>query len=354
MDPVTIGLMGVDAVTSFINMRRGKQDKAAAEAALGAMGDAPNYTLSADYDRMVNAALNAPQLGQAAAMRGYGDQAAMAAQYGSRGIGALGAASRQQTDALNALEQQRVQSVQSALGTRAGAMQNVMDANVLRGQQTYDIERDRLLGEKTASQEAINAGISGFTNLGGGLLSGLAGFAMEDYKFGDAMQSFLNPSSSDFKSTGTGGSGYGGGFGGGYGGGGIGFGYGSGYGSGSPFGEKGLKTNEEGKKANEDYSDLPLLKPGDSIVTDGPEDHDKLEYLIAKMVKTSKGIRLKPVARSTGKERHQVNRDGEITVTNSKQEKSLQDSYERFKKTGNWKIPIRAMKNIFEKARFKD
>lgn len=338
-------------------MRRGRQDKAAAEAALGAMGDAPNYTLSADYDRMVNAALNAPQLGQAAAMRTYGDQAAMAAQYGSRGIGALGAAGRQQVDALNALEQQRIQGVQSALGTRAGAMQNVMDANVLRGQQTYDIERDRLLGEKAASQEAINAGISGFTNLGGGLLSGAAGFAMKDYTFGSGMEGFLNPASGGFSRPKTSAGGYGG--------------YGApGSSQGVPVPQGvsdtggllnwlggfkgGGQTNEKGKKANEDYSDLPLLKPGDSIVTDGPEDHDKLEYLIAKMVKTSKGIRLKPVARSTGKERHQVNRDGEITVTNSKQEKSLQDSYERFKKTGNWKIPIRAMKNIFEKARFKD
>ena len=80
----------------------------------------------------------------------------------------------------------------------------------------------------------------------------------------------------------------------------------------------------------------------------------QLEYLIARMVKTSNGVELEPVARSTGKERHQVNEDGELTITNSEQEKSLQDSYERFKKTGDWKIPIRAMKNIFEKARFKD
>ncbi len=97
-----------------------------------------------------------------------------------------------------------------------------------------------------------------------------------------------------------------------------------------------------------------VLRQGDSIVTEGPEDHDKLEYLIARMVKTSNGVKLEPVARSTGQERHEVNEDGELTITNSKQEKSLQDSYERFKKTGDWKIPIRAMKNIFEKARFKD
>ena len=331
MDPVSLGLMGVDLVTSGINFVRGRKDKAAAEAALGAMGDAPNYTLSSDYDRMVNMALNAPQTGQSMAERAFGDQAAAAASFGSRGLGSLNAASRNLATTSADLEAQRLQSIQGALGTRAAAAQQVSDANVLRGQQTYDIERDRLLAEKAASQEAINAGISGFTNLGGGLLSGVGGMLSSDTTFGEGMQAFLNPSQANF--------------------------------SGSDLSKlsldeflalKARQTGQKAQGAKTNYKDVPLLRQGDSIVTEGPEDHDKLEYLIARMVKTSNGVELEPVARSTGKERHQVNEDGELTITNSEQEKSLQDSYERFKKTGDWKIPIRAMKNIFEKARFKD
>ncbi len=198
MDPVSLGLMGVDLVTSGINFVRGRQDRAAAEAALGAMGDAPNYTLTSDYDRMVNMALNAPQTGQAMAERTFGDQAAAAASFGSRGLGSLNAASRNLATTSADLEAQRLQSIQSALGTRASAAQQVDTANVARAQETYDIERDRLLAEKAASQEAINAGISGFTNLGGGLLSGLGGALSSDTTFGKGLEGFLNPSQANF------------------------------------------------------------------------------------------------------------------------------------------------------------
>lgn len=309
IDPVSIGLMGLDAVTGFINMRRGARGMQEADANLAAMGDAPNYTLSADYDRMVNAALNAPQLGQAAAERAYGDQAAAAAMYGSRGLGSLGAAAQNQANTLNSLEQQRIQNIQNAYSGRAGAAQGVMDANVLRGQQTYDIERDRLLEAKTQAEALRTAGQSSLFNIGGGLLAGATGLVApgEQNTFFAGLQTFLNPQ----EVTAT-----------------------------TPAVARGMRVKE--------------LKAGDSIKTKGPEDHDKLEYLISKMVKTKNGVRLEPVARSTGQERHQVNSDGEITVTNSKQEKSLQDGYEHGEKTGDWSEAIDAMRRIFSQKRFKN
>jgi hypothetical protein len=326
MDPVTIGLMGADLVAGGINYFRGRKDRAAAEAALGAMGDSPNYTLSSDYDRMVNMALNAPQLGVAAANRAYADQAAMAGAYGSRGLGSLNQAARTNVDALNALGQSRLDQIQGAIGTRAGAAQGVMDANVSRAQSLYDAERERLLAEKAGAQDMMNAGITSAINLGGGLLAGGAGALTSGTTFGQGLEAFYNPSQANL----------GGGF------------------SFSSVSDDAFRAEMEKRGLAKDGGRIKKLKAGDSIVTDGPEDHDKLEYLIARMVKTKNGTKLEPVATSTGQERHEINGDGEITVTNSKQEKSLQDGYEEGEKTGNWGKAIAAMKRIFSQERFKN
>lgn len=306
IDPVSIGLMGVDAVTSFINMKRGKEDMARIEQDLGAMGDAPNYTLSSDYDRMVNMALNTPQTGVAAAERGYGDQAAAAAMYGSRGLGSLGAATRQQADTLNALEAQRLGNVQNALGTRAGADQSVMNANVARAQNMYDAERARLLQEKAGAQDAINAGISGFTNLGGGLLSGLAGGLSSNSTFGAGLESFLNPAAGSLSSADS---------------------------AELAAYRKALGQKDGGRVGKNGF------------ITPGVEDHDKNEFAIVNLKTGSvDGI-------STGRELHQENEDGTASVTNSKQNESLHDGYKKWKK-GNWKAAWRAMKEVFESPQF--
>ena len=309
MDPVTIGLMGVDAVTSLINMKRGREDKAAADAALGAMGDSPNYTLSADYDRMVNAALNTPQVGAAAAERTYGDQAAAAAAFGSRGLGSLGAAGRTQSETLNSLEQARLANIQSAFGTRAGADQSVMNANVAREQQLFDAERARLLQEQAAAQQSINAGIEGFTNLGGGLLSGVAGGLSADSTFGAGMESFLNPA----------------------------------------VGGAGSMTPEQIRRA------LGLAQGGatNAYLSPGKEDHDTNEFVIARMVKTKDGgMTLKAEATSTGKELHQKTKDGELEVLNSDQQDSIGDGYKHYKKTGRVARLIKAVRDVFELPQF--
>lgn len=312
IDPVSIGLAGVNLFTSGINAVRGSQDKKRIEAELGAMGDSPNYTMSSDYDRMVNMALNAPQAGVAAAERSYGDQAAMSAAYGSRGIGALGAANRQQVDTLNQLEASRTANIQNALGTRASADQSVMNANVAQDISEYTAERDRLMQEQAAAQEAINAGISGFTNIGGSLLSGAASSAMGG-GFGAGFEAFSNPTS------GAGGGGY-------------------------SLSEAakilGLTQNKAGGSTN-------------SYVSPGDEDHDTNEFLISRMVKTKSGAtKLIPEATSTGKELHQSTKDGELEVLNSKQQDSIGDGYKDYKKTGRVKKLIKAVRDVFELPQF--
>lgn len=311
IDPVSIGLAGVDLVTSGINFVRGKQDKERIEAELGAMGDSPNYTMSGDYDRMVNMALNAPQAGVAAAERSYGDQAAMAAAYGSRGVGALGAASRQQVDTLNQLEASRMANIQNALGTRASADQSVMNANVAQDISEYTAERNRLLEQQAAAQDAINAGISGFTNLGGAVLSGAASGAMGG-GFGAGFQAFSNPA--------------------------------AGGGGGGNLDTATLLSllgkNKAGGSTN-------------SYVSPGEEDHDTNEFLIARMVKTKNGgTKLVPEATSTGNELHQKTEEGELEVLNSKQQSSIGDGYKDYKKTGRVKKLIKAVRDVFELPQF--
>mgnify|MGYP003116650428 CR=1 FL=1 len=309
IDPVSIGLAGVDLVTSGINAVRGIQDRKRIEGELNAMGDSPNYTLSGDYDRMVNMALNAPQTGVAAAERGYGDQAAAAAAFGSRGLGNLGAASRQQVDTLNRLEASRMSNIQNALGTRAGADQSVMNANVAQDISEYTAERDRLLQEKAAAQEAINAGISGFTNLGGAALSGTASALFTDKGFGAGFEAFSNPE----------------------------------------VGGAGAMTPEQIRAA------LGLAQGGNtnSYLSPGEEDHDTNEFLIARMVKTKDGgVRLKAEATSTGKELHQKTKDGELEVLNSDQQGSIGDGYKDYKKTGRVSRLIKAVRDVFELPQF--
>ena len=309
IDPVSIGLAGVDLVTSGINAVRGIQDRKRIEGELNAMGDSPNYTLSGDYDRMVNMALNAPQTGVAAAERGYGDQAAAAAAFGSRGLGNLGAASRQQVDTLNQLEASRMSEIQSALGTRAGADQSVMNANVAQDINEYTAERDRLLQEKAAAQQAINAGISGFTNLGGAALSGTASALFTDKGFGEGFEAFSNPA----------------------------------------VGGSGSMTPEEIKRL------LGLAQGGNtnSYLSPGEEDHATNEFLNARMVKTKDGgVRLKAEATSTGKELHQKTKDGELEVLNSDQQGSIGDGYKDYKKTGRVSRLIKAVRDVFELPQF--
>jgi hypothetical protein len=308
IDPVSIGLMGVDLVSSGINYFRGKQDLRRLEGDLAAMGDSPNYTLSGDYDRMVNMALNAPQTGLSMAERAYGDQAAAAGAYGSRGLGSLNAASRNLAATTADLEAQRLNKIQGAIGTRAGAEQQVMNANVGQDIRDYNVERNRLLEEKAAAQEAVNAGITGALNLGGGAVSGLAGGLMNiggDGGFlgglGTGLEGYLNPTQIPI-----------------------------------PASAKGTKTAKN------------------AFVSDGPENHDKNEYLIARMVKTaSGGMKLEPVATSTGGELHQETNDGEISVLNSNQVSSVQDGYEDYKRTGKVARLIEAARNIFELPQFK-
>ena len=315
MDPVTIGLMGVDAVTSLINMKRGKEDIERIESELNAMGDSPNYTLSGDYDRMVNMALNAPQTGVAAAERGYGDQAAAAAAFGSRGLGNLAAASRQQVDTLNQLEASRMSNIQNALGTRAGADQSVMNANVAQDINEYTAERNRLLEEQAAAQQSINAGIEGFTNLGGGLLSGIAGGLSGDSTFGAGLESFINP-------TGTGGVG--------------------------TIGQNQLLNFLQAQQN-------PQKEGGttNAYLSPGKEDHDTNEFIIARMVKAKDGsISLKAEATTTGKELHQETKDGELEVLNSDQQDSIGDGYKHYKKTGRVARLIKAVRDVFELPQF--
>ena len=333
MDPVTIGLLGVDAVTSAINMRRGNQDMARIEGELGAMGDSANYTLSGDYNQMVNMALNAPQLGVSAAERGFGDQAAMAAQYGSRGIGALGAANRQQVDTLNALEQQRQQNIQGALGTRAGADQAVMNANTAQDIAEFTAERNRLLQEKAAAQDMINAGISGFTNLGGAALSGVAGGLMSSEGFGtgfgQGLESFSNPAG------GTGGG--------------------------------GNQTNTlldlltrradggvVGKYREGGNVQKETVKGDNVLIPAGPEDHDKVEYMITRMVKTADGVKKENLGLGTAGELYQKNlNDGSAQIINSGDLGSIQDGWEDYQRTGRVKNLIKFVGNVFKKPQFK-
>lgn len=330
MDPVTIAMLGTQAIQSGVNYFRGKQDLGRIGAELDAMGDSPNYTLSSDYDAMVNMALNAPQQGMAMAERAYADQAAAAGQYGSRGLASLGAASRQAAQTMAGLEQQRMQGIQSALGVRAGAEQSVMNANVAQDLSEYTAERNRLLAEQAAAQEAVNAGITGGINVAGGLIAGAAS-GMQGTGFGSGMEAFINPQSGSSTS--------------------------------SSDLEKLLalyglqpqpKQNANGGVTNAKEG-VKTLSPGDSMVTEGPEDHDKLEYLIAKMVKAKDGrlVGLEPVARSTGGESHTVTKDGEMEVNNSQQLGSMKDGYDEYKRTGNWKNAINAMRRVFEQVQFK-
>lgn len=295
--------MGVNLATSGINYFRGKKDLERIEGDLAAMGDSPNYTLSGDYDRMVNMALNAPQTGLSMAERAYADQAAAAGAYGSRGLSSLNAASRNLATTTADLEARRLASIQRAIGTRAGAEQQVMNANVAQDISEYEAERSRLMAEQAAAQESVNAGVTGAINLGGGVVSGIASAAMGQ-GFGKGLESFLNPVAQDLGTT----------------------------------AKNGIKT----------------LRPGDSFVTEGPEDHDKLEYLIAKMVKAKDGsvLRLEPVAKSTGGEGHTVDKEGEMEVNSSQQLGSMKDGYDEYKRTGNWKKAIRAMRNVFEQIQF--
>lgn len=316
--------MGVDLVSSGINYFRGKKDLQRLEGDLAAMGDSPNYTLSGDYDRMVNMALNAPQTGLSMAERAYGDQAAAAGAYGSRGLGSLNAASRNLATTTADLEAQRLQSIQGAIGTRASADQQVLNANTSQDISEYEAERSRLLAEQAAAQESVNAGITGGINLAGGLLSGASAGVMGQ-GFGAGMEAFLNPTAGTFQQ-----------------------GPNSNLSQGIPTGAKfnpytGQPIAKQGIKT---------LSPGDTLVTEGPEDHDKLEYLISRMVKTKNGIKLQPVAKSTGGESHTVDKDGEIEVNNSKQLGSMKDGYDEYKKTGNWKKAMKAMRNVFEQIQF--
>lgn len=93
--------------------------------------------------------------------RTYGDQAAAAAAFGSRGLGSLGAAGRTQSETLNSLEQARLANIQSAFGTRAGADQSVMNANVAREQQLFDAERARLCRSKLPHRNQSTQGLKG-------------------------------------------------------------------------------------------------------------------------------------------------------------------------------------------------
>lgn len=314
--------MGVDLVSTGINYFRGKRDLERLEGDLAAMGDSPNYTLSGDYDRMVNMALNAPQTGLSMAERAYGDQAAAAGAYGSRGLSSLNAASRNLATTTADLEAQRLQSIQGAIGTRASADQQVLNANTAQDISEYEAERSRLMAEKAAAQQSVNAGIEGAVNLGGGLLSGVASGAMGQ-GFGAGLEAFLNPE--------------------------------SGGGSGMPANAQfnpftGARIQKNGGTTAK--AGVKTLSPGDSFVTEGPEDHDKIEYLIARMVKTKNGMELQPVAKSTGGESHTVDEDGEIEVNNSDQLGSMKDGYDEYKRTGNWRKAIKAMRKVFEQIQF--
>ena len=64
-----------------------------------------------------------------------------------------------------------------------------------------------------------------------------------------------------------------------------------------------------------------IMKPGDTLRTKGPEDHDKQEYDI---VDAETG---QTVAKTTGQEDHTVNEDGSMTVLNSDQSGSIHDAF---------------------------
>tara|TARA_B100000963_G_scaffold44223_2_gene32993 strand:- start:20909 stop:21976 length:1068 start_codon:yes stop_codon:yes gene_type:complete len=64
-----------------------------------------------------------------------------------------------------------------------------------------------------------------------------------------------------------------------------------------------------------------VMRPGDTLRTKGPEDHDKQEYDI---VDAETG---QTVAKTTGQEDHTVNEDGSMTVLNSDQSGSIHDAF---------------------------
>jgi hypothetical protein len=64
-----------------------------------------------------------------------------------------------------------------------------------------------------------------------------------------------------------------------------------------------------------------VMKPGDTLRTKGPEDHDKQEDDI---VDAETG---QTVAKTTGQEDHTVNEDGSMTVLNSDQSGSIHDAF---------------------------
>lgn len=312
MDPITIALLASKGVQAGINYFRGNEDLNQAQDEYDNLGGVPNYTLSGDYDRMVNMALNAPQTGEAMAERAYADQAEAAGAYGSRGLGSLNAATRNLATTTSGLEAQRLQGITSALGTRAGAEQSVLNQNTAADIQERNFDRNRIMNNMAAAGATRDAGIEGMLNIAGAGVAGLAGGLQADNfgaGFGSGFESFYNPTNQ----------------------------------SRIPPGAK-----------YDPYTGMPVADKGATFMTPGKHDHNTNEFMIARMVKTAKGTKLEPMGVTTGSELHEFNEDDSMSVYTGEMVDSLHDGYLKDKKKGRKGGALRrAARAIFEKNRFK-
>jgi len=317
MDPITIALLASKGIQAGVNLFRGDQDIDQAESDLAAIGGVPNYTLSGDYDRMVNMALNAPQTGVAMAERAYADQAAAAGAYGSRGLGSLNAATRNLATTTAGLEAQRLQGITSALGTRAGAEQSVLNANTAQAIKERDFARNMAYQNLSQAQATRDAGLEGLINIGAAGVAGVSGGLQAQNAgasfgsgFGAGFESFYNPTPVYNQVTG-----------------------------------EQIKFTDKGGR---------IADKGASFVTPGEHNHDTNEFLISRMVKTANGTKLVPMGVSTGNERHEENADKSMTITTKQQDQGLHDAYLEDKKKGRLNGALgRAAKMLFEQNRFK-
>ena len=96
------------------------------------------------------------------------------------------------------------------------------------------------------------------------------------------------------------------------------------------------------------------VKGDNVLIPSGPEDHDKVEYMITRMVKSAKGVKTEPVGLGTAGELYQENlNDGSAQILNSGQFGSIQDGWEDYQRTGRVKNLMRNLKNVFKKPQFK-
>ena len=96
------------------------------------------------------------------------------------------------------------------------------------------------------------------------------------------------------------------------------------------------------------------VKGDNVLIPAGPEDHDKVEYMITRMVKTADGVKKENLGLGTAGELYQENlNDGSAQIINSGDLGSIQDGWEDYQRTGRVKNLIKFVGNVFKKPQFK-